>query len=152
MLVPFYIHILFIKEVNFLAKEKCLCEELANILKGEAEQKKNLCKVTRERKNLKPTILGHPTSSDLVIALEFSFEPVAKKDKTLNLAELVFLQEEVNPFLQEIKKSEQILVTAIHNHWLFEEPRLIYVHLESVQNPIEFAKEVADALKKAGVK
>ncbi|MDR7247101.1 DUF1259 domain-containing protein [Priestia megaterium] len=134
-----------------MAKEKCLCEELANILKGEAEQKKNLCKVTRERKNLKPTILGHPTSSDLVIALEFSFEPVAKKDKTLNLAELVFLQEEVNPFLEEIKKSKQILVTAIHNHWLFEEPRLIYVHLESVQNPIEFAKEVADALKKAGV-
>ncbi len=65
-----------------MAKEKCLCEELANILEGEAEQKKRTyVKVTQERKNLKPTILGHPTSSDMVIDLEFSFEPVAKRIK-----------------------------------------------------------------------
>ncbi|WP_338452695.1 DUF1259 domain-containing protein [Niallia oryzisoli] len=131
---------------------KSLCEKLAEILKGEAEQKKNVCMVTRERKDLKVSILGHPTQSDLVIALEFSFEPISKKNETLNLAELVLLQEEVNPFLKAIKKSDHIKVTAIHNHWLFEKPRLIYMHLESVQNPVEFAKEIAEALKKAGVK
>ncbi len=131
---------------------KDLCKELAKILKGQAEQKNNVCMVTRERTDLKPTILGHPTQSDLVIALEFSFEPISKKNETLNLAELVFLQEEVNPFLKAIKMSDHIKVSAIHNHWLFEKPRLIYMHLESIQNPLEFAKEVAEALKKAGVK
>jgi hypothetical protein len=129
-----------------------LCEKLAEILKGEAEIKKDVCMVTRERKNLKPTILGHPTHSEMVISLEFSFEPISKKNETLNLAELVFLQEEVNPFLKTIKKSDHIKVSAIHNHWLFEKPRLIYMHLESVQNPVEFAQEVAEALKEAGVK
>jgi Domain of Unknown Function (DUF1259) len=136
--------------VNLMAK--ALCNELAKILKGEAEQKNDVCMVTRERNDLKVTILGHPTHSDLVIALEFSFEPISKKNETLNLAELVFLQEEVNPFLKAIKNSDHIKVSAIHNHWLFENPRLIYMHLESVQNPVEFAKEVAKALKKAGVK
>jgi Domain of Unknown Function (DUF1259) len=131
---------------------KTLCNELAKILKGEAEQKNDVCMVTRERKDLKVTILGHPTHSEMVISFEFSFEPISKKNKTLNLAELVFLQEEVNPFLKAIKKSDHIKVSAIHNHWLFEKPRLIYMHLESVQNPIEFAKEVAEALKEAGVK
>ncbi|MFS0600450.1 DUF1259 domain-containing protein [Peribacillus frigoritolerans] len=131
---------------------KTLCSKLAEILKGEAEQKKDVCMVTRERKDLKATILGHPTHSDLVIALEFSFEPTSNKNKTLNLAELVFLQEELNPFLKAIKKSDEIKVSAIHNHWLFEKPRLIYMHLESIQNPIDFAKEVAEALKKAGLK
>src|SRR4051812_41773681 len=104
---------------------KALCEKLAEILKGEAEQKNDVCEVTRERKKLKATVLGHPTRSDLAIALEFSFEPISKKKETLNLAELVFLQEEVNPFLKAIKKSDHIKVSAIHNHWLFEKPRLI---------------------------
>ncbi|MGG2015346.1 DUF1259 domain-containing protein [Bacillus sp. S10(2024)] len=131
---------------------KTLCNELAKILKGEAEQKNDVCMVTRERKDLNVTILGQPTHSEMVISLEFSFEPITKKNETLNLAELVFLQEEVNPFLQAIKRSEHIKVSAIHNHWLFEKPRLIYVHLESVQNPVAFAKEVAKALQKAGVK
>lgn len=131
---------------------KTLCNELAKILKGKAEQKNDVCMVTRERKDLKVKILGHPTHSEMVISLEFSFEPISKKNETLNLAELVFLQEEVNPFLQAIKKSDHIIVSAIHNHWLFENPRLIYMHLESVQNPIEFADEIAKALKKAKVK
>lgn len=136
--------------MNFLAKT--LCNELAKILKGEAQQKNDVCMVTRERKDLKVTILGQPTHSEMVISFEFSFEPISKKNETLNLAELVFLQEEVNPFLQAIKKSDYIKVSAIHNHWLFDKPRLIYVHLESIQNPVEFAKEVARALQKAGIK
>ncbi|MFD0772303.1 DUF1259 domain-containing protein [Bacillus sp. CGMCC 1.60114] len=142
---------------------KTLCKELAKILKGEAEQKNDVCMVTRERKDLDVTILGHPTHSEMVISLEFSFEPISKRyedfgfeptsnrNETLNLAELVFLQDEVNPFLEAIKKSDEIKVSAIHNHWLFEKPRLIYMHLESIQNPVEFAKEIARALKKAGV-
>ncbi|MGG2066613.1 MULTISPECIES: DUF1259 domain-containing protein [unclassified Bacillus (in: firmicutes)] len=131
---------------------KTLCKELAKILKGEAQQKNDVCMVTRERKDLDVTILGHPTHSEMVISFEFSFEPVSNRNETLNLAELVFLQDEVNPFLHAIKKNDEIKVSAIHNHWLFERPRLIYVHLESVQDPVEFAKEVARALKKAGVK
>jgi hypothetical protein len=131
---------------------KTLCSELAKILKGEAERKNDVCMVTREREDLNATILGHPTHSDLAIALEFSFEPTSNKYKTLNLAELVFLQKEVNPFLKAIKKSNEIKVSAIHNHWLFDKPRLIYMHLESIQDPIDFAIEVAEALKKAGLK
>lgn len=35
-----------------------------------------------------------------------------------------------------------IKVTAVHNHWLFENPRLMYVHWESVDDPIAFARKV----------
>lgn len=131
---------------------KDLCKELARILKGEAEQKNNMCMVTRARTDLKPTILGLTTQSEMVISFEYSFETIPNKSETLNLAEFVFLQEEVNPFLKAISRNDQIKVSAIHNHWLFEEPRLIYMHLESIQSPIRFAKEIADALKKAGIK
>ncbi|MCM2583037.1 DUF1259 domain-containing protein [Bacillus stercoris] len=40
-----------------------------------------------------------------------------------------------------------IIVTAVHNHWLFDKPRLMYIHFESIDKPINFALKVRDALK-----
>ena len=50
----------------------------------------------------------------------------------LNLGETVLLQKEVNPMLDALR-SRGIIVTAFHNHWLFEEPRLMYMHWEDVE-------------------
>lgn len=58
----------------------------------------------------------------------------------------MILQEEINPFITELRR-QGIIVTALHNHWLFEKPRLFYIHFESVENPIQFARKVARALK-----
>lgn len=33
-----------------------------------------------------------------------------------------------------------IKVTALHNHWLNENPRLMYMHWEAVMNPVVFAR------------
>ena len=38
------------------------------------------------------------------------------------------------------------MVTALHNHWLFEDPRLMYIHFESIDQPLDFARKVAEAL------
>ncbi|WP_246370246.1 DUF1259 domain-containing protein [Mesobacillus zeae] len=32
------------------------------------------------------------------------------------------MQEEINPFLSALRERE-IIVTALHNHWLFDKPR-----------------------------
>lgn len=67
-------------------------------------------------------------------------------DRALNTGEFVLLQHEVNPFISSVRK-ESLLVTAVHNHWLFEKPRLMYVHVEAVENPLMFAKQIRKALK-----
>jgi hypothetical protein len=54
------------------------------------------------------------------------------------------LQREVNPFIDSLR-DDTILVTAIHTHWLFDRPRLVYVHFEAVSDPLAFAQAVADA-------
>jgi hypothetical protein len=33
-------------------------------------------------------------------------------------------------------------VTALHNHWLFDNPNLWYIHFEKVEKPLVFATEV----------
>lgn len=56
------------------------------------------------------------------------------------------MQEEINPLLTELRKRD-IIVTAVHNHWLFEEPRAMYMHFESIDEPLSFARKVRAAFK-----
>ncbi len=46
-----------------------------------------------------------------------------------------------------ILRKHGIIVTALHNHWLFDKPRLMYIHFESIDGPISFAKKVRDAMQ-----
>jgi hypothetical protein len=92
------------------------------------------------------TILGRPTRSPLVTPQFFSFEDVDSRGRALNLGETVLLQEEVNPLLTELRKRD-IIVTAVHNHWLFEEPRAMYMHFESIEPPLEFARKIREAFR-----
>lgn len=76
----------------------------------------------------------------------FSFENLDENGKALCLGETVLLQEEANRFMARLRE-EGIIVTAFHNHWLFEDPRLMYIHFEKIEKPIRFAKDVKDALE-----
>lgn len=120
-----------------------LCRRFASILGGSAQVVNGVCTVTRIRR-LNPTILGRRTRSALALAALFSFESIDRRGRALNLGETVILQSEINPFITELRK-RGIMVTALHNHWLFETPRLMFIHFQSVENPIIFATKVAQA-------
>lgn len=49
-------------------------------------------------------------------------------------------------------RNRGILVTALHYHWLFDNPRLMYMHWEAVMNPKRFLRISRDALRAAGVR
>ncbi|NEY72829.1 DUF1259 domain-containing protein [Bacillus mesophilus] len=95
------------------------------------------------------TILNRRTRSPLSLPFALSFEN-PKNGRTLNLGETVILQKEINPFISALRK-RNILVTALHNHWLFDEPRLMYIHWEKIDNPFEFARDSFEAAKEAGL-
>lgn len=134
-------------EPDWNKNNKCdLCEEFASILGAKILQNDDgLCVVTFNRK-LNVKILERKTNSPLVLAALFSFESMDKNKKTLNLGETVILPEEVNRFITILREND-IIVTALHNHWLFEEPRLMYIHFESIDRPLDFAHKVQKALK-----
>lgn len=123
-----------------------LCNEFARILGGTAEVANGVCLVTRIRSNLRPFIEGRRTRSVLAIAAFFSFEDLDSRGNALNLGETVILQEEINPFITELRK-RGIEVTAFHNHWLFDTPRLMFIHFKSVEPPLSFARKVREAFE-----
>ncbi|WP_129706928.1 DUF1259 domain-containing protein [Priestia megaterium] len=127
-------------------KRKSLCQEFARILGGQGSLDENGVCLVQKFRTIRFRILGRPTRSPLVTPQFFTFEDVDSRGSALNLEETVLLQEEVNPLLTELRKRD-IIVTAVHNHWLFEEPRAMYMHFESVEPPLDFARKVREAFR-----
>jgi Domain of Unknown Function (DUF1259) len=126
------------------------CQKLADIIGGVVVTPSPVCLIMRLR-NIKATILGRRTLSPLALPFMLSFED-KKKGKTLNLGETVLLQRELNPMLDALRK-RGLIVTAFHNHWLFDDPRLMYMHWENAEmDPAEFARKSFAAAKEAGLK
>lgn len=123
-----------------------LCREFARILGGIGSLDENGVCLVQKFRDIDFTILGRKTNSPLVNPQFFTFENLDSKGRALNLGETVLLEKEIKPLLTELRKRD-IIVTAVHNHWLFEEPRAMYMHFESVEPPIEFAKKVREALR-----
>ncbi|MFD1269548.1 DUF1259 domain-containing protein [Paenibacillus motobuensis] len=119
---------------------KRLCAQFGRILGGESEVEEGpVCFVTRMT-NLREKILGRRTRSPLVQMQMFSFESLDRSGRALCLGETAVHQNQVNRLISNLRK-RGIKVTAVHNHWLKENPRLMYMHWEATMNPIEFAKK-----------
>lgn len=121
------------------------CQRLADMIGGMVISSDPVCVVMRLR-NIRATILGKRTRSPLALPFMLSFE-----NNGLNLGETVILQREINPMLSALRR-RGIIVTAVHNHWLFENPRLMYMHWENVgMIPEEFARNSIEAAREAGL-
>ncbi|MTT31429.1 DUF1259 domain-containing protein [Terrilactibacillus sp. BCM23-1] len=121
------------------------CQRLADIIGGMVISATPVCVVMRLR-DINATILGRRTRSPLALPFMLSFE-----NNGLNLGETVLLQKEVNPMIDALRR-RGIIVTAFHNHWLFEKPRLMYMHWENVDmSAEEFARNSIEAAREAGL-
>lgn len=126
-----------------------LCDQFARILGGESEIEAGpVCFVTRMT-NLTETILGRKTRSPLVQMQMFSFESLDSSGRALCLGETAVHQNQVNRLISNLR-NRGIKVTAIHNHWLKENPRLMYMHWEAVMNPVVFARRTKDSIRFLG--
>ncbi|NEU32012.1 DUF1259 domain-containing protein [bacterium LRH843] len=122
-----------------------LCKEFARILDSTPGVINGVCIATRSRTNIHPVVLGRKAESFMFIPQAFSFENMDDEGRALCLGETVILQEEINPFMTVLRE-HGIIVTALHNHWLFDKPRLMYMHFESIDRPLSFASKVRDAM------
>jgi biotin operon repressor len=66
-------------------------------------------------------------------------------DKAMVMGDLVLLESEVNPVMKKLR-SAGFEITAVHNHLLDEEPRLMYMHYMGEGNAKQLAASVRDAL------
>ena len=122
------------------------CREFSRILDGSGSLDENGVCLVQKFRDIDFKILGRRTESPLVLPQFFTFEDLDRNGNALNLGETVLLQSEINPLLTELRQQD-IIVTAVHNHWLFDEPRAMYMHFESIEPPLQFARKVRRAFE-----
>ncbi|MDN3015693.1 DUF1259 domain-containing protein [Paenibacillus sp. BSR1-1] len=123
--------------------DQSICQEFARIIGGQEGFAGGKCVATINRNEIKAIILGERFR----VTSSFSFE--SRNDQTgraLCLGRVALLQIEVENFVASILK-QGIIVSSVHNEWFFDHPNLIYVNIESVEDPLVFARKVRRALK-----
>lgn len=82
-----------------------------------------------------------PPSMGISQAINFQ----AEGQKAATTGDFVLIAKEVNPVVRTLKENG-IAVTAIHNHMLYESPRLFFLHFWAVDNPERLAYGLKQAL------
>lgn len=122
------------------------CAALKNIFQTDVKSDDGICKVEIVRKSPNVTHIGSKLSPE---TMELGFHLVFEKvnDKTAVIGEFALLQEEVNPVIDELRKGK-IDISALHNHMLFEEPRIMYLHFQGTGNMTQQAEAIKNAIAK----
>ena len=100
------------------------------------------------RNDLKVTVKGE------TVPIPFGFGGWVAIKKTMDgktamlMSDTVLLQEEVNPLISAAHANE-LEVSAIHNHFFYEEPRIFYMHLHGMGTPADLAKKFAATIRQS---
>jgi hypothetical protein len=98
------------------------------------------------RNDLKVSIKGDP------IPIPFGFGGWVSVKHTLDgksavlMSDTVLQQEEVNPLISAVH-ANSLEVTAVHNHFFYEEPRIFYMHVHGMGSATELIGRYAAAIK-----
>src|SRR6266542_263407 len=94
--------------------------------KGQLDEKEGVFKVSVPRTDLQPTTAGVkiPTSMGLTSWAAFQRSP----GHTMVMGDLVFAEDQVNPVMS-VALDSGLEVTALHNHFFWESPRVMFLHV-----------------------
>ena len=106
--------------------------------------KDGVLKVNIPRSDLKVTIQQKPVPTPLGFG---GWIALAKGDAghEVMMGDLVLTEDEVNPVMSAILDNG-LDVTAIHNHFFFEQPRIFYMHVHGTGTAADLAKRVKPAI------
>jgi hypothetical protein len=94
------------------------------------------------RNDLQVSVKGEPVPIAFGFGGWVSIKKTTDGKTSMLMSDTVLLQEEVNPLLSAAQAND-LEVSAIHNHFFYEEPRIFYVHLHGMGSPAELAKKFA---------
>jgi hypothetical protein len=98
------------------------------------------------RSDLKVTIKGEPVPIGFGFGGWVSMKHTLDGEKAMLMSDTVLLQEEVNPLITAAQ-DHGLQITAIHNHFFYENPRIFYMHLHGMGDAAELAGKYGAAIR-----
>jgi len=143
--------IVFATLLTGLAASQSIPAEYDGVLKSLGKQgdfKDNVLKVNIPRNDLKVTIDGIATPTPSGFG---GWLAMTKGDGGMDvmMGDLVLVEDEVNPVMSALL-ANSLEVTAVHNHFFFESPRIFYMHVHGHGSAAELARMVKPAVDLIG--
>ena len=113
-------------------------------LKGAPNAAEGVFKVTKPRADLGATIEGRAMAAFMGFTSWAAFS-LGGKAEAMVMGDLVLLEDEVNPAMSALLDAG-IDVTALHNHFFFESPKVFFMHIGGEGTLEGLAKGVRSAL------
>jgi hypothetical protein len=108
-------------------------------LKGALNEKEGVFKVSFPRKDIQATVAGVRMIPDLGLTAWAAFTRAG--DHTMVMGDIVLLESEVNPVMSAALDSG-LEVTALHNHFLWDSPRVMFMHIGGMGEEEALARAV----------
>src|SRR5437762_5344399 len=123
-------------------------QQVLTALGKQGDYKANVLKVNIPRNDISVTVANVKTPTP------FGFGGWVAMTKgtggmDVMMGDLVLTQEQVNPVMSALLDNG-IDVTALHNHFLWDEPRMYYMHVHAHGKPADLARKVKPALDLIG--
>ena len=122
-------------------------KEVLTLLGRQGDFKDNVLKVNIPRNDVSVTVAGVPTPTPFGFGGWIALTKGNGMD--VMMGDLVLLQDEVNPVMSALLDNG-LEVTALHNHFFWDEPRMFYMHVHGHGSPMELARKVKPALDLIG--
>src|SRR5437667_4550910 len=110
-------------------------------LKGKLNEKEGVYKVTFPREDVKMVVDGWTMPPFMGLGTWAGF--TGGNERALMMGDTVLFEDEVNPVMS-VALDQGLSVTALHNHFFFDQPKVYFMHLEG-EGTVE---KLASALKK----
>ena len=122
--------------------------QVLKIVGKSGDYKANVLKVNVPRNDL------HMTVDNLALPTPFGFGgwfAITKGDggDDVMMGDVVLLQEEVNPVMSALLENG-LEVTALHNHFFWDNPRVYYMHIHGHGKAVDLAQHIKPALDLIG--
>jgi hypothetical protein len=116
-------------------------------LKGKMNQAEGVYKVTFPRDDVKVSVTGWKMPPFMGLGTWAAFQ--GTNDKAMMMGDTVLFEDEVNPVMSAAFDNG-LSVTALHNHFFFDEPKVYFMHLSgegSVEKLAGAVRKVYDTIK-----
>jgi uncharacterized protein DUF1259 len=123
-------------------------QQVLSTLGKQGDFKDNVLKVNIPRNDVKVTVAGVATPTPFGFG---GWVAMTKGDggRQVLMGDLVLLQDEVNPVMSALLENG-FDVTALHNHFFWDEPRMYYMHVHGHGTSAELAQKLKPALALIG--
>jgi len=123
-------------------------QEVLKFLDRKGDFKDGVLKVNIPRSDLKMTVQGISTPTPFGFGGWVAFTKTTDASEVM-MGDLVLLQEEVNPVMSALLDNG-IDVTALHNHFFWDDPHVFYMHVHGIGKAADLSHRVKPAFDLIG--